>query len=79
MASNIIMLCKIGNLLNWVDNPVRIVRIRSIEAYCIGVNQRFHVVDISLKLLIELGLANFNIEIHGSLINRSMNSVGDNS
>lgn len=79
MTANFIMICKFGDLLNWVNNTVRIVGIRCIETYSIRVNQRFHMVDISLKLLIEFCLANFNIEIHGSLIDGSMNSVGDNS
>jgi len=79
MTTDVIILRKLSNLLDRINNTMRVVWIGSIKANCIGVNQRFHVTNVSLEFIIQLGLTNFNVEVHGSLEESSMNGVRNNS
>jgi hypothetical protein len=79
MATNAIIFSQLSNLFNWVNDAMRIVRIRSIKTNGIGVDQRFHMTDVGLEFIVQLGFTNLNVKVHAPLVKSSMYCVGNNS
>ena len=64
------------NLVDGVDDSVRVIGIGGVKCNGVAVDQRAHVFDIHLIPLIESGFAHLNVEVHSSLVDSCVNRIG---
>jgi hypothetical protein len=75
VAPNTILVCQSGDLVNRIDDSVRIVRVGGIDSDGIAVNQRLHMGHISFILVVESGLTHFHVEVHSTLIQGGVDGI----
>jgi hypothetical protein len=67
------------DLVDGVDDSVRVIGIGSIKRNGVAVDERAHMLDIHLIFLIESRLTHLNVEIHSSLVDSCVYGVGNNA
>lgn len=65
--------------MNRIDDSMRIVRVGAIESYCVAINKFFHMINIDLVELVEFGLADFDVKVHGTFVDGCVDSIGDDT
>lgn len=79
VEGHFVLFGQVGNVLDWVDDAVRVVGVGAVEGDSVFVDKLFHVLYVCFEVLVEPGLPDFDVEVGSSLVDGSMDGAGCHS